>query len=57
MAAYQTLYELTGQYFEEYDALQEVLPLVEPDPIDADDWVNIALQSNPSVLSSGAGNR
>ena len=52
--AKEALRELTGQYFEEYDALQEVLPLVEPDPIDADDWVNIALQSNPSVLSSRA---
>jgi outer membrane protein len=52
--AKEALRELTGQYFEEYDALQEVLPLVEPDPIDADDWVDIALQSNPSVLSSRA---
>ena len=52
--AKEALRELTGQYFEEYDALQEVLPLVEPDPIDADEWVDIALQSNPSVLSSRA---
>lgn len=52
--AKEALRELTGQYFEEYDALQEVLPLVEPDPIDADKWVDMALQSNPSVLSSRA---
>jgi outer membrane protein len=52
--AKEALRELTGQYFEEFDALQEVLPLVEPDPIDADEWVDIALQSNPSVLSSRA---
>jgi len=52
--AKQALVELTGQYFEEYDALQEVLPLVEPDPINADEWVDIALQSNPSVLQSRA---
>ncbi len=45
---------LTGQYFEEFDALQEVLPLVEPDPFDADRWVEIALSNNPSVLSSRA---
>jgi len=50
----EALKELTGTYFEEYDALQEVLPLVEPDPIDADEWVSIALQSNPAVLSSRA---
>jgi outer membrane protein len=34
--------------------LQEVLPLVEPDPFDADKWVEIALSNNPVVLSSRA---
>jgi outer membrane protein len=52
--AKEALRELTGQYFAEYDPLQEVLPLVEPDPNSADAWVNIALQNNPSVLSSRA---
>jgi outer membrane protein len=52
--AKEALRELTGKYFEEYDALQEVLPLVEPDPTNADEWVEIALQSNPAVLSSRA---
>ena len=52
--AKEALRELTGEYFEEYDALQEVLPLVEPDPVAADDWVAIALQSNPSVMASRA---
>jgi outer membrane protein len=52
--AKEALHELTGQYFEEYDALQEVLPLVEPDPINADEWVVLALQSNPAVLSNRA---
>ena len=52
--AKEALRELTGQYFAEYDPLQEVLPLVEPDPIAAEQWVNIALQNNPSVLSSRA---
>jgi outer membrane protein len=52
--AKEALRELTGEYFEEYDALQEVLPLVEPDPIDANEWVQMALQNNPSVLSSRA---
>jgi len=52
--AKEALRELTGQHFEEYDALQEVLPLVEPDPAVADEWVDIALQNNPSVLSSRA---
>jgi outer membrane protein len=53
--AKEALRELTGQYFEQYDALQEVLPLVEPDPSGADQWVDISLRSNPSVLSSRAG--
>jgi outer membrane protein len=52
--AKEALRELTGQYFEQYDALQEVLPLVEPDPVSAEQWVKIALQSNPAVLSSRA---
>jgi outer membrane protein len=52
--AKEALRELTGQYFEQYDALQEVLPLVEPDPVNPEQWVDIALQSNPSVLASRA---
>jgi outer membrane protein len=52
--AKEALRELTGKYFEDYDALQEVLPLVEPDPNDAEGWVEIALQNNPSVLSARA---
>jgi outer membrane protein len=52
--AKEALRELTGRYFEQYDALQEVLPLVEPDPNNGDQWVDTALQTNPSVLSSRA---
>ena len=52
--AKEELKALTGQYFEEFDALQEVLPLVEPEPFDADKWVEIALSNNPTVLSSRA---
>jgi outer membrane protein len=52
--AKEALRELTGQYFEIYDPLQEVLPLVEPDPANAETWVDMALQTNPAVLSSRA---
>jgi outer membrane protein len=52
--AKEALRELTGQYFETYDPLQEVLPLVEPDPANAEGWVEFALKTNPSVLSSRA---
>jgi outer membrane protein len=52
--AKEALRELTGTYFEEYDRLQAVLPLVEPDPNNADEWVEMALSDNPSVLASQA---
>jgi outer membrane protein len=52
--AKEALHELTGQKFDQYEPLQEVLPLVEPDPATANQWVDMALQSNPSVLSSRA---
>ena len=52
--AKEALKELTGKYFEQYDPLQEVLPLVEPDPPDAEEWVQMALSNNPAVLSSRA---
>ncbi len=43
------LRQLTGQYFEEVDALQEELPLVTPDPDNIEEWVTTALQYNPVV--------
>jgi outer membrane protein len=52
--AKEALRELTGVYFEEYDRLQESLPLVEPDPINVEEWVDMALQNNPSVLAARA---
>lgn len=52
--AKEALKELTGQYFEEYDALQEVLPLVEPAPMNSEEWVETALANNPAVLSARA---
>lgn len=52
--AKEALYEITGRHFEQYDALQETLPLVEPDPTNAQDWVQMALQSNPQVLAARA---
>lgn len=53
--AKEALYELTGQYFEQYEALQEELPLIEPDPANADQWVDLALATNPVVQSAQAG--
>ena len=52
--AEEALYELTGRYFEAYDPLQESLPLVEPNPANADEWVQMALRNNPEVLAAVA---
>ncbi|MSQ99752.1 MAG: type I secretion protein TolC [Xanthomonadales bacterium] len=49
--AKEAMRELTGTYFEDYDNLQPVLPLVEPSPADAEEWVKMALASSPSIRS------
>jgi outer membrane protein len=49
------LYELTGQYFDDYDPLQEVLPLVKPLPENSAEWVDIAMQYNPTVVFAHMG--
>ena len=48
----EALYELTRQYFDDYDPLQEVLPLVKPMPENPVEWVDIAMQYNPVVVSA-----
>jgi len=50
--AKEVLYELTGQYFDDYDPLEEVLPLVKPLPENPVEWVDIAMQYNPAVISA-----
>jgi len=51
----EALYELTGQYFDDYDPLQEVLPLVAPLPESPEEWVDIAMQYNPAVIFTRMG--
>jgi outer membrane protein len=46
------LYELTGQYFDDIDPLQEELPLVKPLPENPDEWLDIAMQYNPAILAA-----
>jgi outer membrane protein len=48
----EALYELTGQYFDDIDPLQEELPLVRPLPDNQDEWVDIAMQYNPAVIAA-----
>jgi len=51
----QVLYELTGQYFDDIDPLQEVLPLVKPIPENVQEWVDMAMLYNPLVISAHKG--
>ena len=51
----EALVELTGQYFDDYDPLQEVLPLVKPLPESPEEWVDIAMQYNPTVVYAHMG--
>jgi len=53
--AKEVLYELTGQYFDDIDPLQDVLPLVTPLPETPGKWVDIAMQNNPAVVSAQMG--
>ncbi len=52
--AKEALVVLTGRTFEEFDRLQDELPLVEPNPADSDEWVKTALAQNPNVQTSRA---
>jgi len=53
--AKEVLYELTGQYFDDIDPLQETLPLVKPLPENPAEWVDMAMLYNPSVISAHKG--
>lgn len=53
--AKEIIYELTEQYFDDIDPLQEVLPLVKPVPENPVEWVDLALQYNPSVIAAQTG--
>ena len=48
--AKEALRETAGTYFENFARLIDDIPLNEPSPADAQDWVRMALQSSPLVL-------
>lgn len=50
--AREGLRQLSGQYFEEIDPLQEQLPLLRPDPDNMEEWVDVALATNPFVINA-----
>ncbi|MEX0915247.1 MAG: TolC family outer membrane protein [Wenzhouxiangellaceae bacterium] len=47
--AREGLRELTGTMFESFKPLAEELPLDPPEPTEADEWVGIALETNPDL--------
>ncbi len=48
----EVLREITGQYTPDLDGPKEVIPLVSPNPVDENQWVEIALQQNLSLMSA-----
>ena len=50
--SFETLRTLTGRDYDELATLSEQLPIVQPDPIDEDAWVNAALRSNLGVRAA-----
>lgn len=48
--AQEALRETAGTYFENFARLIDDVPLDEPSPADAQEWVRMALQSSPLVL-------
>ena len=48
----EALREITGQYFDRLEPLQDNIPLQLPDPSDPDYWVGLALENNPDLQSA-----
>ncbi len=48
----EALREVTGRYHENLDVLNKDIPLVSPKPAKIDDWVQVAKESNLSIVSS-----
>lgn len=49
--AYEALVELTGQPIENLRKLREDIPLAMPEPADAEQWVGVAIDSNPALAA------
>ena len=48
----EALREVTGRYHDNLDILNKDIPLVSPKPAKIDDWVQVAKESNLSIVSS-----
>src|SRR5690554_6453585 len=53
--AYQALSILTGGQHDSLSSLAENFPIVSPEPADMQEWVNLALQNNPSLKLAESG--
>lgn len=53
--AKEVIFELTDQYFDDIDPLQEELPMAKPLPESPEEWVDMAMQYNPAVVSATMG--
>lgn len=50
--SFETLRTLTGRDYDELATLSEQLPIVDPDPLDEEAWVEAALRSNLAVRAA-----
>lgn len=48
----EALREVTGQYYEKLNELEEEIPLTLPEPADPEAWVVLAIANNPQLLSA-----
>ncbi|SFH55740.1 TolC family outer membrane protein [Modicisalibacter xianhensis] len=51
--SFETLERLTGKRYESIEGLGDELPIEAPQPTSRDTWVALALENNPTLLSSG----
>ncbi|WP_236645402.1 TolC family outer membrane protein [Aidingimonas lacisalsi] len=53
--SFEALERLTGQRYNTIDGLGDELPIESPQPGNRDDWVELAMEHNPSLLMAEAG--
>ena len=47
-----SLHEIVAQYYDKLAALGQAMPLLSPEPLALDDWVQMALQQNPTLQAA-----
>lgn len=54
LLAREALSEITGKAHNSIDTVQDTIPLLTPDPIDIDNWIDQAKSHNPSLIAATA---